>query len=290
MNGAYTNNAQKNLLENPRVRLGFCVETPGPVPPHERCQACDRALDDGFVQTLDRACPLCVQEIDRTLPVAMLPCCGQGVHVECSQNAWDASAQCPRCWTEANMTYPGVDVFSLQFLQTLHTFFCKGNWYHVFVAAGIPAQPFQAISEISGANSGQLQAFLLAHSTTIFRALCERRAIEPLLRATGFSVEFLDLFYEPLADGSFEPADPPCWKTLLINASQQACRAGSAFAVLFALLGGDITPEMLRGMAPAQLWNLGIGYPQLLQIRWTPRGPLKIPEEAFELLGIPCDI
>jgi hypothetical protein len=47
---------------------------------------------------------------------------------------------------------------------------------------------------------------------------------------------------------------------------------------------------MLRGMAPEQLWNLGVGYPQLLQMRWTPGGPLRIPAEAFEMLGIPRDI
>lgn len=241
----------------------------------------------GFVPVLAERCGLCARAIDRRAraPLALLPCCLQAVHFDCARDRFAPETGCPACWADA-AGFGRADILTLEYLETLHVFLREGNWYHVFAAARVPVEPFRARDEIAPV-AAQFQATLEQHARTVCETLAAAGRLEDLIRATQYSTQTLDLFYAVLDEAPPAPRDTSVWRGLLRVAAEEPCRVGSTFNLVFRVLGGDVTPAMLGGLSPAQLRNAGVAYPQLLQIGWTPGGPLRVPREQYAVLDIP---
>ena len=262
-----------SVLANPRVEIGL------------------RLVDDPtFVPILGPLCLLCAREIDRRdrRPIAIIPCCAQAVHMECATARFDARAGCPTCWADS-AGYGRPEMFTREFLQQMHSFFLDGNWYHRFAAEGVAVSAFVGLAEIGG-HLEAFQSAMQSHAPTICKMLLDAGKFEHLLRATKCSVETLDLFYDTLCEEPFVAQDVVTWQGLLMAASEQPCRAGSAFNLVFRVLGGDAAVGVLSHMSADKLRNMGVAYPQLVQIRWRPGLPPHIPREHYKMLGIPTNL
>lgn len=241
-----------------------------------------RHPETGFVPMLSDVCHLCARAIDRAAraPLGLLPCCLRVVHRECAAARFAPALGCPWCWAD-RIAWGTPDVFTMEFLETVHVFFLEGNWYHVFASGRVPLAPLR-----EGA-AAEFQRDLQAHAHAICTTLVEAGRLEAFIRATQFSTQTLDLFYAVLDEAPPTPRDTSVWRGLLRVSAEEPCRVGSTFNLVFSVLRGDITPSMLSGLTPEQLRNTGMAYPQLLQIGWKPGGPLRIPREKYAILDIP---
>ena len=217
-----------------------------------------------FVETLRETCHLCLLCIDRTKPVAILPCCNRGVHLYCAIARYDASEGCPLCWSNDKYDQTPDIILPLDFLSSTHAFLVANQWYYVFKDRSMYVDPWISTPKITKELAASYQEFLWAHRKEIFETLGPK--IEKLAESVGYSVDFIDLFYWDILTSKYRANNKEVWTRVLDCAARERCQTGNAFNLLFRVLDGDVPLIKMRRLSKEQRAALGVGPPQWRQL------------------------